>query len=115
MAAKDGNPKDEIGRQKPSISFVPMAPLLVIAEVMRGGAAKYGIKNYREQPVSASTYIDAMFRHMVEWFDLQQDQDDESKLSHLAHIAACALILMDAQARNTLMDNRGLTEVKRPA
>ena len=116
-----GNPKDDEGRKKPCVSTIPMQTLLEVAKVMKLGAGKYGIKNYRVQPIKASTYFDAIFRHSVDWYEgsertnfMPQDIDDESLAHHLAHIAACALLTLDAVQRGNLIDDRQRYEVKRP-
>jgi hypothetical protein len=106
------NPKKAFGDQKPCLHFVPAEVLLSVAEVMRLGASKYGLKNWREQPVRASTYYDAMFRHMVAWFETREDKDVESGQHHLAHAICCAMIILDGLHRGTFVDDRGEQEVK---
>lgn len=105
------NPKKKYGDQKPRLSFMPTSILLQVARVFELGAGKYGLKNWRRQAVDASTYHDAIFRHLTAWFEGGEDIDDESGQSHLAHIIACAMILMDAKNLGMLVDDRGKTEV----
>jgi hypothetical protein len=99
------NPKDKFGKEKPSLQYIPMLPLLEEAVVMRGGCERYGYHNWREQPVEAMTYVSAAFRHLIFWVCGQED-DLESLVSHLAHMRACAGIIRDAQLHGTLIDNR---------
>lgn len=106
------NPKEYLGREKPCIQYIPMAELLKVAEVFRLGATKYGQKNWRVQPVRMSTYYNAMFRHMIDWFEKGEEQDIESAQHHLAHVIADALIMLDGITHKSIMDDRAFTEVK---
>lgn len=103
--ANPPNPKDRYGKAKPSIQYVPLSAVLAEAEVMALGAGKYGPFNWRKDPIELETYLSAMFRHMASWQD-GEDVDDESKISHLAHIRACAGIMIDAILAGTAIDNR---------
>jgi hypothetical protein len=69
------------------------------------GARKYGPWNWRTNKVCATTYIGAIMRHLTAWQD-GEDLDPDSGLTHLAKIAACCNILMDAQHCGTLVDDR---------
>jgi hypothetical protein len=69
------------------------------------GADKYGPWNWRETGVCASTYVNAIMRHLNAWRD-GEDLDPESGFSHLAHIACSCNILMDAAAVGKLQDDR---------
>ena len=106
------NPKQAFGDTKPSIHLVPMAVILEVARVMRLGADKYGQKNWREQPIRASTYYSAMFRHMVDWFEGGENIDPESKEHPLVHAICCAMIIRDGLNHGTLIDDRAFQEVK---
>jgi hypothetical protein len=107
----DGNPKTVHGISKPGIEGVPVAPLFMVGEVMRLGIRKYGLTNWRHDPISASVYYNAAMRHIMSWWD-GDNLDFESQQSHLAHAVACLLILMDARLSDDLNDDRpsaGLT------
>jgi hypothetical protein len=107
----DGNPKTVYGMSKPGIEGVPPAPLFMVGEVMRLGIRKYGLTNWRHDPVSASVYYNAAMRHIFSWWD-GQNNDVESGQPHLAHAVACLMILMDARLTDDLNDDRpraGLT------
>ena len=69
------------------------------------GANKYGPWNWRQHPVAASVYVNAIMRHIKAW-DEVEDIDSESGVSHLGHIMACCGILLDAQANGQLIDDR---------
>ena len=102
------NPKDRLGKAKPSMHFVPMIARLQEAIVMALGAKKYGAYNWRTAPVIATVYSDAIERHLAQWMD-GEDVDEESGVSHLAHVRACCAILIDAQATGNLLDDRPMT------
>ena len=119
--APKGNPKAPYGLQKPSAHFVAMNAMRDVMRVMALGSDKYGLKNYRAQPVAASTYYDAAIRHLIDWFEgpedapgNPEDNDRESGITHLAHVIACCTILMDAMRMGLLIDDRCKTEVKYP-
>ncbi|MDQ2066722.1 DUF5664 domain-containing protein [Xinfangfangia sp. CPCC 101601] len=99
------NPKDAIGSLKPSLRFVPMAPIYMAGEAMADGAEKYGPFNWREQPVNGSVYFDAAQRHLNQWFH-GNDRAEDSNVHHLAHAIACLLIILDAETQGTLNDDR---------
>lgn len=107
------NPKEAAGSKKPGVwSVFPRWVSLLVGRVMETGASKYGRFNYRETPIAVSTYEDAMERHAQLWFD-GEDNDPESGVSHLAHVIACATLLLDAQATGKLVDNRQKTGIVR--
>lgn len=101
----DDNPKTAYGVKKPPMSFTPPIALRVLGLAMEGGAGKYGAFNWRQKTVSSTVYYDAAMRHLMDWFD-GQDQDPESGLHPLAHVMACCAILIDAQRNGKLNDNR---------
>lgn len=103
--AVDDNPKTVFGNAKPSMFAVPNTALICLGLAMDDGRRKYGLMNWREHPVSASTYIDAIDRHKMAWVDSQEVADD-SGVHHLAHIMACCAILIDAQLYGTMKDDR---------
>lgn len=107
------NPKEAAGAKKPGVwSVLPRWVSLAVGRVMSVGAAKYGAFNYRDTPIYASTYEDAMERHAALWFD-GEDNDSETGVSHLASVIACATLLMDSQATGKLVDNRQKTGLVR--
>ncbi len=80
---------------------------------MLNGCEKYGLVNWRVegQHVSASTYIDAINRHLHAWLEGQQCSEDTQHIfpqgvHHLGHVMACCAILIDAERRDELLDNR---------
>lgn len=103
---KDTNPKTVYGQAKPSIGLIPGSALLHIADAFADGAAKYGPANWRTDPVSTSTYINAAYRHILAYFDGREASADDSGTHHLGHAAACLAIIMDAEEQGTLVDDR---------
>lgn len=104
------DPKGEAGKAKPPLALLPPEALRQAAWAHALGAAKYGVANWRENKVCATTYISAMMRHIGQYLD-GEEADAESGLSHLAHVIASANILIDAKHCGTLVDDRP----KRPA
>lgn len=105
MTSQAINPKDAIGLTKPGLRHVPAGPLYAVGQAFDNGAAKYGAFNWRAFPILASVYHDACKRHLDKWFDGAERAED-SGIPHLAHAAACLLILLDAQQQTCLKDDR---------
>lgn len=106
LARSDANnPKTQFGLRKPQLHLIPPSAMIEEAMVFRSGAEKYGPANWREEPVSASTYMSATLRHLMQWWD-GEDLDPESRFSHLAHARSNTAILLDANASGTLIDDR---------
>lgn len=105
VASKGINPKDLLGALKAPLGLVPMTAFVQVAEVMGLGARKYGPYNWRDKAVQSMVYYEAALRHLAAWVD-GQSIDPESGQSHLAHVAACMLILLDAEKVDALVDTR---------
>lgn len=105
MSSPDANPKHAVGALKPGLHAIPPVALLLLGQVMQHGAAKYGLMNWRKTRISASTYYDAMQRHLLAWWD-GQDNDPDSGLPHLAHVMASCALALDAEQCETLDDDR---------
>ena len=99
------NPKQAQGRKKVRPHLIPTAGLIAVAEVMKLGAEKYDPMNWRDNPIDLTDYEDAAMRHWLAIAD-GEDLDPESNQSHWAHLAATALIVLDAAAVGTLVDDR---------
>lgn len=105
VSSDKSDPKASFGTKKPGLSLVPGTALMMLAKVMALGAKKYGAYNWRVTEVRASVYIDALLRHVYQWWD-GEDIDPESGAPHLAHAMACLAIILDALAQGTLIDDR---------
>lgn len=101
----ENDPKGEAGSKKTPLHLLPPYALAQTALAHAEGARKYGLFNWRSNQVCATTYIGAMLRHLTAWQD-GEDLDPDSGLTHLAKIAACCNILMDAHYCGTLVDDR---------
>lgn len=105
LSAPDTNPKTRFGLAKPPMALIPGTARVLLSQAFADGVAKYGPANWRESPVSASTYVNAAERHLTSWYDGEAVASD-SGVHHLAHAAACLLILLDAEANGTMNDDR---------
>jgi len=97
------------GRKKISFSCVPEISQLYLAAAHDFGASKYGKMNWREIPIKASDYLDAIRRHLTAWVsgdDIDPDSgiptDPKSGLPHQACVMAGISILLDAEAFGSL-------------
>ncbi len=99
------DPKGAAGAKKAPMWLLPSSATRQTAWAHKLGAEKYGIFNWRQTGVCASTYISAIMRHLDQWRD-GEDMDAESGYSHIAHIAASCNILLDAQHCGKLRDDR---------
>lgn len=105
MSEKPTNPKDAIGSNKVPLHLWPETATALGAMALLDGACKYGRSNYRAIGVRASIYYDAARRHLGRWFE-GESIDPDSGLPHLAHVLACAAILVDAEEAGKLNDDR---------
>lgn len=103
----DGNPKAQAAVGKATIHAVPFTALDELGAAMLDGQKKYGLVNWRKsgQGVSASTYIDAVYRHLKAWVGGERVAAD-SGVHHMGHVMACAAIIIDAEAVGQLIDDR---------
>lgn len=79
------------------------------AWVMKGGADKYGIRNWLIDKILGSTYEGAIRRHFKAWAE-GQDIDPDSGYHHFHHIRACCAIVLDAMKHGQLIDDRDRKE-----
>lgn len=102
---KASNPKSIIGSDKMPFHLWPETATILGVLGLLDGALKYGRTNFRVAGVKASTYYDAIRRHLNKWME-GEDTDPDSGLPHFAHILASVAILVDAQAAGVLNDDR---------
>lgn len=105
MSTKPTNPKDAIGSNKLPVHLWPPTATLYGSLGLLDGMLKYGRTNWRPGGARASIYYDAMMRHMFAWWE-GVDFDPDSGLPQMAHVLACAAIILDAAAAGTLNDDR---------
>lgn len=99
------DPKGIAGSKKVPLGLIPAIAMAHSAWVHKFGAERYGPYNWRITGVCASTYVNAILRHLNAWRE-GEDLDPESGITHLAHVACCCNILMDAAHCGTLQDDR---------
>ena len=81
---------------KPQLTLVPRKILFDIAKVGEYGTKKYGnSENWRQ--VEPERYRDAAFRHFMSYLDDPTGTDEESGLSHLAHLACNIAFLCELE------------------
>jgi hypothetical protein len=102
---KPSNPKDAVGIKKTPFSTIPTTVIAELGVAMLEGAAKYGRSNYRVIGVRGSVYYDATMRHMMSWWE-GQDNDPDSGISHVTKAIASLVVLRDAMIRGTWVDDR---------
>ncbi len=100
-----GDPKGEAGAAKSGLSNISPAAQFYEGAVMERGAAKYGAYNWADHSLQASTYYNAILRHLNQWW-LGEDIDPGSGYPHMAHLRASTGILIDQQAAGRLLDDR---------
>lgn len=87
-------------RGKPQLTLVPRQILFDIARVREFGSEKYGSPDNWKQ-VDVQRYRDAAFRHFCAYLDEPQGNDEESGLSHLAHLACNIAFLCEIEGGKT--------------
>ena len=83
---------------KPKLTLVPSQIIYDIAKVREYGNNKYpdgGPNNW--MLVEIQRYRDAAYRHLLKYLDDPNGVDDESGLSHLAHLACNVAFLCELQ------------------
>lgn len=102
---KPSNPKDALGIKKAPLHAVPCQPLYEVGLAMMEGGRKYGTHNYRSVGVRASVYYDAAMRHLMAWWE-GEDNDPDSGISHLAKAMACLFVYRDSELLGNAEDDR---------
>lgn len=103
-ATKPTNPKDAAALAKCPLHLLSPQAKAHWAIAQQIGALKYGSWNWTVAGVSASVYVSAIQRHVDRWFAGQEYDPDGQH--NLGAVMACAAILLDAQHRNMLTDDR---------
>lgn len=103
--SKNTNPKDAVGTEKVPMSTVSAPVIAEMGLAMLEGARKYGRHNYRIAGVRASVYYDAVFRHMIAWWE-GEDIDPDSGLNHITKMLSCLAVLRDSMIVNNWVDDR---------
>jgi hypothetical protein len=85
--------------------MIPVVALVEESLAYLEGALKYGACNWMTDGVRASVYVSACARHVFKWF-FGQERDPVTGVHHLASARACLGILLDAEQRAVLRDDR---------
>lgn len=91
-------------QNKPPLDLLPTKALEEIALAFDYGAKKYSRYNWCGG-FNWSRLIGASMRHLNA-FNSGENLDEESKLSHLSHLGACVMMLIEHQKRNLGKDDR---------
>ena len=105
VKAKDTNPKDALATKRVPLHLWPTTASAYGALALLEGALKYGRSNFRAVGVKASVYYSACQRHLNAWFE-GADIDEDSGLPQLAKALACIAILIEAEVKGNLSDDR---------
>ncbi len=99
------NVKETAAIGKPTTAAIPPIAVMALGAAMANGADKYGRFNWRGTEVKASTFYDAMMRHIIAWYS-GEDYAPDSGVHHLAHLMAGAAIILDGQLNGVFNDDR---------
>jgi hypothetical protein len=90
------DPKQQASTEKAPLQLIPPVAEEEIAHVLKLGADKYGVYNWRgnTDSIQDSTYYGAVRRHINAMMK-GEPLDPESQRSHWAHIGATAMIMLD--------------------
>lgn len=102
---KPTNPKDALGVKKVPLHCVPSAPLFEVGLAMMEGGRKYGTHNYRDEGVRMSIYYNAVFRHLIAWWE-GEDIDPDSGIHHVIKAIASLFVLRDSMIMENCEDDR---------
>jgi hypothetical protein len=89
---------------KEDLSIISYDALKEIAKALEFGSKKYGRYNYL-QGMKWTRISSAALRHLYKWIWISS-KDEESNLSHLAHLGACVIMLLDYETKNIGEDDR---------
>lgn len=103
------NPKQQYGDKKPALAQLPLVGMVAQSLAHMDGDYKYNFRNWRNDPVEAITYVNAALRHLMLWAEGEELARD-TQVPNLGGVMACCAILLDAQANDTLIDNRSKSQ-----
>lgn len=94
---------------KPRISLIPKDAIWGMGAALAYGEKKYGTNNFRNG-IAFSRLADAAQRHLTAWME-GENQDPESKLSHLDHAMASLAMLKFMDVNRQDQDDRWLNPI----
>ena len=89
---------------KTPMGLLSTTALTKIAKVMAFGAQKYSVHQWRSG-MNWQRVLDAALRHLLAYND-GKNVDDETGLSHLAHLGCCVMFLLEYEETHPELDNR---------
>ena len=95
---------DRFNEGKPRWSLVPQSTLIPMVRVLEFGANKYGDYNWTKG-LSITEICESLKRHLDAFME-GEDNDPESKLSHIGHIQCNALFLSWMMENRSDLDDR---------
>lgn len=108
ITSKDEGLKADAG--KPRMDLLSPIALIELAKVLDYGSKKYGDNNWRKG-LLWSRVLAAALRHLMAYIG-GEDKDPETGLSHLAHVAACIMFLLEYEVTHKDKDDRYKQPIK---
>ncbi len=103
-----GNHIDGAGLRKNEgklrVDLVPVSAITALAQVLEVGAKKYADNNWR-RGMKWSNVHSSLHRHLLKWL-AGEDKDEESGLSHMAHVLCNAAFLVEYETTCPELDDR---------
>lgn len=93
-AVYDQKLKKDAGKLR--LTLVPRQIIFDVAKIREYGVSKYGDSDSWKK-VELERYRDAAFRHFMAYLDDPKGVDEESGLSHLAHLACNIAFLCELE------------------
>lgn len=93
-AKKEGSEGKKDDKDKLRVCLVPPHALEEVAKVFEWGASHYGVNNWATKPLKWMRFLNAIRRHLLAFLK-GEDNDKQTGLSHLAHLACTAMILLE--------------------
>ena len=91
-------------KEKVRVELLSPIAMIEIAKVLTFGAKKYQAHNWRKG-IQWSRVLGAAMRHLLAFIG-GEDKDPESGLSHLSHLGACVMFLLEYEINHTQLDDR---------
>ena len=101
---------DRHNKNKPKWSLVPQSALIPMVRVLEYGATKYAPHNWAKG-LPITEICESLKRHLDAFME-GEDNDAESKLSHIGHIQCNALFLSWMMEHRLDLDDRHKYKVK---
>lgn len=89
-------------QDKPRYDLLDTYAIDQLAQVLTFGAKKYAAHNWRKG-ITTSRLIAAAFRHLFTYLG-EQDKDQETGLSHVAHAMCCCMFLLGLESKKEFDD-----------